>query len=132
VADAAERMRASRKRRRDGLRCIPLEIRDDEIEALVKAGLLASDARTDRTAIAAAIGKLLDQLPPGRWTQLADRPELVSLNLAPEFIEHLATLGWLPAATPRDNQALRTGFVGFVSCASNLSRRAPNLFRAYR
>jgi hypothetical protein len=132
LSPGAERMRAARRRRRDGLRCIPLEIRDGEIEALVKAGVLTPDARNDRAAIAAAMGKLLDRLPPERWTQLVDKPELVSIDLAPEFIDHLASLGWLSPATPRDYQALWTSFVGFVSCASNLSKRAPNLFRAGR
>src|SRR5271157_2612704 len=106
LSPGAERMRAARRRRRDGLRCIPLEIRDDEIEALVKAGLLASDARNDRAVIAAAMGKMLDQLPPERWTQLAANPELVSLDLAPEFIDHLASLDWLAPDAPRDNKAL--------------------------
>jgi hypothetical protein len=39
-ARATERMRRSRKRRRDGLRCYRLELRDGEIEALVRRGLL--------------------------------------------------------------------------------------------
>jgi hypothetical protein len=105
-------MRLARRRRRDGLRCIPLEIRGDEIEALVKAGLLASDARNNRTAIAAAMGKLLDRLPPERWTQLADKPELVSLDLAPEFIDQLASLGWLAPTAPRDNMTPPDRFCG--------------------
>jgi hypothetical protein len=129
---SAERMRVSRQRRRDGLRCVPLEVRDEEIEALVKAGLLASDARNDRTAIAAAMGRLLDRLPPERWTQLAYNPELVSLDLAPEFIDHLASLGWLSPTAARDNRALREGFVRFTDRANALSKGAPGLFRADR
>ena len=132
LSPGAERMRVARQRRRDGLRCIPLEIRDYEIEALVKAGLLALDARNHCAAIASAMAKLLDRLPPERWTQLVDNPELVNLDLAPEFIEHLASLGWLAPDAPRDNEALRIGFVGFANCASDLSRRAPHLFRAGR
>ena len=44
---AAERMRHSRERRRDGMRVIPFEIRDEEIEALVKRGLLDPVARNE-------------------------------------------------------------------------------------
>jgi len=125
-------MRAARRRRRDGLRCISLEIRDDEIEALVKAGLLASDARNNRAVIAAAMGKLLDRLPPERWTPRPDKPGLVTLDLVPEFIDHLASLGWLAAGAPHDKEALGAGFVGFANRANALSMRLPHLFRADR
>src|ERR1700722_14616504 len=64
---AAERMRVTRQRRRDGLRIIPFEIRDDEIEGLVTHGLLDPVARNDRNAIARAVGGLLDVGPPRRW-----------------------------------------------------------------
>jgi len=64
---AAERMRVTRQRRRDGLRIIPFEIRDDEVEGLVAHGLLDPVARNDRNAIARALGGLLDAVPPRRW-----------------------------------------------------------------
>jgi hypothetical protein len=128
----AERMRVARQRRRDGLRCIPLEIRDDEIEALVTAGLLRSDARNDFNAIAAALGKLLDRLPPECWGAAPESPELVNLKLNPSFIAHLATLGWLPPATARDRATIKAGVVGFTQRACTLSVQTPAPFRADR
>jgi len=125
-------MRVARQRRRNGLRCIPLKIRDDEIAALVKAGLLASDARNDRAVIAAALAKLLDRLPPERWALPPDKPELVTLDLAPAFIDHLASLGWLAPSAPRDNMAIRTALLGFANRACTLSEQAPHLFRRDR
>jgi len=132
LSPSAERMHIARRRRRDGLRCIPLEIRDNEIEAQVKAGLLAADACNDRALIATAMGKLLDRLPPERWTPRLNKAELVSLDLASEFIDHLESLGWLAPDAPRDNEAIRIGFTGFANRAGDLSKRAPNLFRADR
>jgi hypothetical protein len=52
---AAERIRRSRRRRRRGFRCYILELRNDEIEALVRLGLLSSGERTDRTAVVKAM-----------------------------------------------------------------------------
>ena len=132
LSASAERMRVARQRRRDGLRCIPLEIRDDEIEALVTAGLLRSDARNDPNAIAAALGKLLDRLPPECWGAAPESPELVNLKLNPSFIAHLATLGWLPAATARDRATIKAGVVGFTQRACTLSVQTPAPFRADR
>jgi|GEM_PF-2290041 len=71
---AAERMQLSRQRRRDKLRVIPLEVRDDEIEALVRHGLLATDRRSDRNAIARAMGHLLDRIPPSWWSRALAPP----------------------------------------------------------
>ncbi len=132
LSPSAERMRVARLRRQNGLRCIPLEIRDNEIEALVKAGLLASDARNDRAVIAAAMAKLLDRLPPERWTLPPDKPSVITLDLTPEFIDHLASLGWLEPATRRDKGAVSAGFLGFANRACTLSERAPHLFRSDR
>jgi hypothetical protein len=67
LTPAAERMRVTRLRRRDGMRVIPFEIRDSEIEGLVKRGLLDPVARNERSAIARALGNLLDAVPPERW-----------------------------------------------------------------
>jgi hypothetical protein len=64
---AAIRMRRSRKRRRDELRVIPFEIRADEINGLVMRGLLDPVARNDRDAVASALGRLFDAVPPERW-----------------------------------------------------------------
>ena len=64
---AAERMRRHRERRRDGLRCLWIELRDTEIDALVRKGLLKAEARSDQNAIADALydylERTLDPLP---------------------------------------------------------------------
>jgi hypothetical protein len=55
----AARMQRSRERRREGRRCVQIEISDAEIAELVRAGLLAVDAQDDVGAIAEAINALL-------------------------------------------------------------------------
>ncbi len=60
---AAERMRASRARRREGKRMVRLELGKAEIAALVRAGLLADAARDDPAAIGEAIGHALTRWP---------------------------------------------------------------------
>ena len=52
---AAERMRRHRERRREGMRCLWIELRDTEIDALVQSGLLKSETRNDHNAIADAL-----------------------------------------------------------------------------
>jgi hypothetical protein len=52
---AAERMRRHRERRRDGMRCLWIELRDTEIDALVQSGLLKAETRNDQNAIADAL-----------------------------------------------------------------------------
>jgi hypothetical protein len=44
---AAQRMRAHRQRRRDGLRCIVVQLRETEIDELIRRKLLQADARND-------------------------------------------------------------------------------------
>jgi hypothetical protein len=60
-AAAAERMRRSRSRRAKGLRCYTLEMRDSEIAALVRRGLLAPGERANRAAIIKAMYEFLDR-----------------------------------------------------------------------
>ncbi len=64
---AAERMRRHRERRRDGMRCLRVELRDTEIGALVRKGLLKPETRHDPNAIADALydylERTLDPLP---------------------------------------------------------------------
>jgi len=43
---AAERMRLHRERRRKGLRCLTIELRESEIDALVRMGLLRAECVT--------------------------------------------------------------------------------------
>jgi hypothetical protein len=57
---AAERMRAHRERRRQGLRCLMIELRETEIDALIRKGLLKSETRNDTSAIINALYAFLD------------------------------------------------------------------------
>ena len=52
---AAERMRRYRERRRDGLRCLMIELRETEIDALVGMGLLRAEMRNDASTIIEAL-----------------------------------------------------------------------------
>jgi hypothetical protein len=54
-AAGAERVRIHRQRRREGLRCVTLEIRDSEINALVRRQLLKPESCSDLNAIVAAL-----------------------------------------------------------------------------
>jgi hypothetical protein len=54
-------MRAHRQRRRDGLRCVTLEIRDGEVDALVRKQLLKPETRNDLSAIIDAFYVFLDR-----------------------------------------------------------------------
>ena len=64
---AAERMRRHRQRRRDGLRCLIIEIRGSEIDELIRRGLLKSEMRNDTAevidALYAHLDRTLDQTP---------------------------------------------------------------------
>jgi hypothetical protein len=60
-ARAAARMQRSRDRRAKGMRCYTLELRDEEIAALVRRGLLSPDRRTDRAAVIKAMYEFLDR-----------------------------------------------------------------------
>ena len=57
---AAERMRAHRDRRRKGLRCIRIELRETEVDVLIRKGLLRIDARNDLNAVVQALYHHLD------------------------------------------------------------------------
>jgi hypothetical protein len=60
-SSAAERMRRHRERRRDGLRCVVVELRDTEIDGLIRKGLLKSETRNNRNAIIDALYVHLDR-----------------------------------------------------------------------
>lgn len=53
-------MRLHRQRRRDGLRCLMIELRETEIDALIERGLLNSETRNDRGAVMEALYAFLD------------------------------------------------------------------------
>jgi hypothetical protein len=52
---AAERMRRHRQRRRDGLRCLIIELRETEIDELIRRELLKSETRNDPSAVIDAL-----------------------------------------------------------------------------
>ncbi len=58
---AAERMRRCRQRRRDGLRCYRPELRDSEIKALVRRGLLLASEQADTNAVTKAMYAFFDR-----------------------------------------------------------------------
>jgi len=55
------RSRRSRERRRDGLRCVTIEIRDEELDAFVRRGSLSDAARCDVEAIKQTIYSHFDR-----------------------------------------------------------------------
>ena len=58
---AAERMRQHRERRRQGLRCLMIELHVTEIEALVRMGLLNPELRDDLEALSVALYEHLNR-----------------------------------------------------------------------
>ena len=58
---AAARMRRHRKRRRDGLRCLTVELRETEIDMLVCRALLKPEMRHSKSPIINALHEHLDQ-----------------------------------------------------------------------
>jgi hypothetical protein len=57
---AAERMRLHRERKKNGMRCVMIELRETEIEALIRKGFLKADARNDTQAIIDALYSYFD------------------------------------------------------------------------
>jgi hypothetical protein len=53
-------MRRHRQRRRDGLRCLVIELRETEIDVLVRKGLLQADARNNPRAVREALYQYFD------------------------------------------------------------------------
>lgn len=58
---AARRMRLHRERRRRGLRCLVVEVRASELEALVRRGFLRAETRNSARAIKEALYAFLDR-----------------------------------------------------------------------
>ena len=58
---AAERMRAHRERKKNGMRCLIIELRETEIDALISLKLLKAEVRDDREAIVDAIYGLFER-----------------------------------------------------------------------
>ena len=61
---AAERMRAHRQRRREGLRCLTIELRETEIDALIgKKSVARNDEDAIRDALSSRLDRTLDAMP---------------------------------------------------------------------
>jgi len=60
LSSAAERMRRHRERRREGVRCVTIELRETEIDVLVQKGFLKTDARNDARAVREALYQYFD------------------------------------------------------------------------
>ena len=58
---AARRMRYHRERRREGLLCVTIDLRETEVTELIKRGLMEADARHDVHAIRNALHRHLDE-----------------------------------------------------------------------
>ena len=58
---AAERMRRHRQRQRDGFRCLMIELRETEIDALIRNGLLAAENSHDYDSVQSALYAFLDR-----------------------------------------------------------------------
>jgi len=59
--DHASRMRQHRERRRAGMRCLTIELRETEIDALIRKGFLKAQTRNDKSEIAEAIYAYFDR-----------------------------------------------------------------------
>ena len=55
ISGAAERMRRHRQRRRAGLRCLTIELCEEEIDLLIEKGLLRQETRNDPYDVIAAL-----------------------------------------------------------------------------
>ena len=59
---AAERMRRHRQRKRDGLRSLTIEVREAEIDALIRSGFLEKGSRNNANAVAQALYRVFDRV----------------------------------------------------------------------
>jgi SOS response regulatory protein OraA/RecX len=62
ISPAAERMRRHRQRRRDGLRSLRIELRETEIDKLIRSGFLERDRRKDANAVLRALYRVFDRI----------------------------------------------------------------------
>jgi hypothetical protein len=58
---SANWMRRSRKRRREGLRCLRIELRATEIDALVRKKYVKTEARDERNALIQGLYEFLEE-----------------------------------------------------------------------
>jgi hypothetical protein len=69
---AAQRMRDHRARRRRGHRCVTIELRETEIDLLIRRGLLKAEERHDRYAICNALYCHFEVRMPSGWRAVDD------------------------------------------------------------
>jgi hypothetical protein len=62
LSAAAGRMRRHRQRRREGLRLLRIELFEEEVDALIRAGLLEPQRRNDSNAVICALYGLFDRV----------------------------------------------------------------------
>ena len=60
LSRGSERMRAHRQRRKAGLRCVTVELRETEVDTLIRKGLLQSENREDYASVQSALYAFLD------------------------------------------------------------------------
>jgi len=61
LSPAAQRMRLHRERRRQGLRCLTIQLRETEVDALIHKGMLNAEMRNDPTAVVEALYEHLER-----------------------------------------------------------------------
>lgn len=61
LSSAAKRMRLHRQRRRWGMRCLTIEIRETEIDALIHKAILRPEMRNDPISLQKALYAFLDR-----------------------------------------------------------------------
>ena len=59
---SAERMKLYRRRKKDSMMCLLIELRPIEIEILVRRGFLAAEKRNDRSAVINGLYAFLDEM----------------------------------------------------------------------
>jgi uncharacterized protein YqgQ len=62
ISGAAERMRRHRQRKHDGLRLLKIELRETEINALVRSGFLERGSCNDANAVLRALYRVFDRI----------------------------------------------------------------------
>jgi len=75
---SAERTRRHRERRREGTRCVTVDINQSERDALVARGYLSEEERTNGAAIKKAIEGVLSDLVFELQSETAEHTDIIS------------------------------------------------------
>ena len=62
ISAATARMRRSRARRREGLRSLTIELRETEIDTLIRSGYLQRESRNEAVAVTQALYRVFDRI----------------------------------------------------------------------